>query len=249
MLDIVIPVYNEALNIEKCLNELALKVKVPFKVLVVYDFDEDDTLPVIKNIKNGYKFSISLIKNNIGKGPLNAIKAGFNASDGDAVLVSMADLSDDIKIVDDMYRLVREGADIVCGSRYMKGGGQIGGPFIKKNMSKWAGLSLYYITGVPTHDATNSFKMYSRKIIDNVKIESDKGFVLGLELTVKAFLKNYAIKEIPTVWTDREAGESRFKVMAWLPSYLKWYFIAIIYGTPKRFINFKKIEKQRDQKL
>ena len=126
MLDIVIPVYNEALNIERCLNELALKVKVPFKVLVVYDFDEDNTLPVIKNIKNGYNFSIILIKNNIGKGPLSAIKAGLNASNGDAVLVSMADLSDDIKIVDDMYRLLINGADIVCGSRYMKGGRQIG---------------------------------------------------------------------------------------------------------------------------
>ena len=84
-------------------------------MLVVYDFDEDNTLPVIKNIKNGYKFSISLIKNNIGKGPLNAIKAGLNASNGDAVLVSMADLSDDIKIVNDMYCLLINGADIVCG--------------------------------------------------------------------------------------------------------------------------------------
>ena len=240
MLDIVIPVYNEALNIERCLNELALKVKVPFKVLVVYDFDEDNTLPVIKNIKNGYNFSISLIKNNIGKGPLNAIKAGLNASNGDAVLVSMADLSDDIKIVDDMYRLLINGADIVCGSRYMKGGRQIGGPFIKKNMSKIAGLSLYYLVGIPTHDATNSFKMYSRKIIDNLKIESDKGFVLGLEYTVKAFLKGYIIKEIPTVWMDREAGKSRFKIMAWLLSYLKWYFIAIIFGMPKRFTTLKK---------
>ena len=243
MLDIVIPVYNEALNIEKCLNELALKVKVQFKVLVVYDFDEDNTLPVINDIKNGYKFSVSLIKNNIGKGPLNAIKAGLNASNGDAVLVSMADLSDDIKIVNDMYRLLINGADIVCGSRYMKGGRQIGGPFIKKNMSKIAGLSLYYLAGLPTHDATNSFKMYSRKIIDNVKIESDKGFVLGLEYTVKAFLKGYIIKEIPTVWMDREVGKSRFKIMAWLPSYLKWYFVALFYGMPKRFKNFIKIKK------
>ncbi len=244
MLDIVIPVYNEALNIEKCLNELNVKVKVPFKVLVVYDFDEDNTLPVINDIKNGYKFSVSLIKNNIGKGPLNAIKAGLIASNGDAVLVSMADLSDDIKIVDDMYRLVLNGADIVCGSRYMKGGRQIGGPFIKKNLSKIAGLSLCYLAGIPTHDATNSFKMYSRKIIDNIRIESDKGFVLGLEYTVNAFLKGYIIKEIPTVWADREAGESRFKITAWLPSYLKWYFIAMIYGIPKRFINLKKIEKR-----
>ncbi|MHB1665505.1 MAG: glycosyltransferase family 2 protein [bacterium] len=243
MLDIVIPVYNEALNIENCLNELSLKVYVPFKALIVYDFPEDNTLPVVENIKDNYKFSINLIKNTIGKGPLNAIKAGLNASDGDAVLVSMADLSDDIKIVDTMYSLIKGGADIVCGSRYMKGGRQAGGSFIKKTMSRMAGLSLYYLASVPTHDATNSFKMYSRKVIDNINIESDKGFVLGLELTVKAFLKGYKIKEIPSVWTDRVEGESRFKIMAWLPSYLKWYFVALIYGIPKRFINFIKIQK------
>jgi len=244
MLDIVIPVYNEALNIENCLNELSMKVNVPFKVLIVYDFSEDNTLPVVKNIKDNYKFSVKLIKNTIGKGPLNAIKAGFKASDGDAVLVSMADLSDDMKIVDVMYHLIiEEGADIVCGSRYMKGGKQIGGPFIKKTMSRMAGLSLYYLASVPTHDATNSFKMYSRRVIDNINIESDKGFVLGLELTVKAFLSGYKIKEIPSVWTDRVEGESRFKIMAWLTSYLKWYFVALIYGIPKRFINFTKIKK------
>ena len=234
MLDIVIPVYNESLNIENCLNELASKITTSFKVLVVYDFDEDNTLPVIDNIKNNYKFQINLIKNDIGKGPLNAIKAGFKVSDGDAILVSMADLSDDIKIVDGMHRLIRHGVDIVCGSRYMKGGGQIGGPFIKKTMSRMAGLSLYYLAGMPTHDATNSFKMYSRKIIDGIKVESDKGFVLGLELTVKAFFKGYIIKEIPTVWMSREKGKSRFKIAAWLSSYLKWYFIAMIYGIPKR---------------
>ena len=201
-------------------------------------------MPVVASIKDNYKFSISLIKNNIGKGPLNAIKAGFKASDGGAVLVSMADLSDDIKIVDAMYRLIIEdGADIVCGSRYMKGGRQIGGPFIKKTMSRMAGLSLHYLASVPTHDATNSFKMYSRKVIDNINIESDKGFVLGLELTVKAFLKGYKIKETPSVWTDRVEGESRFKVTAWLPSYLKWYFVALFYGLPKRFTNFTKIKK------
>ncbi len=210
----------------------------------MYDFPEDSTLPVVASIKDNYKFSISLIKNNIGKGPLNAIKAGFKASDGGAVLVSMADLSDDIKIVDAMYRLIIEdGADIVCGSRYMKGGRQIGGPFIKKTMSRMAGLSLHYLASVPTHDATNSFKMYSRKVIDNINIESDKGFVLGLELTVKAFLKGYKIKETPSVWTDRVEGESRFKVTAWLPSYLKWYFVALFYGLPKRFTNFTKIKK------
>jgi len=117
---IVCPVYNEAENIEKLFNEIDLKIKTHSEIIVVYDMDEDTTIPVIKRISGRYKSEIKLIKNFYGIGVLNAIKTGFDNANGSAVLVVMADLSDDLRVVDEMYRLVNDdGYDVVCGSRYI----------------------------------------------------------------------------------------------------------------------------------
>lgn len=108
----------------------------------------------------------------------------------------------------------------------MPGGGIKGGPLLKKTLSRVAGVSLHYMRGVPTHDATNAFKIYDAKMLHAMRIESQLGFELNLELTVKAFLEGRRIAELPSVWTDRTAGESRFRLWKWLPHYLRWYFYA-----------------------
>jgi hypothetical protein len=79
---------------------------------------------------------------------------------------------------------------------------------------------------VPTHDATNAFKIYDRAMVKSFKIESKGGFELNLELTVKAFLAGYRITEVPSTWRDRTSGQSRFRLWKWLPYYLRWYFYA-----------------------
>jgi len=119
-----------------------------------------------------------------------------------------------------------QGYDLVCGSRYMKGGRLIGGPFFKQALSRFSGLSLHYLRGIPTHDATNSFKLYDAVMVRTLTVESVAGFELGLELTAKAFLNGYRIAEIPSTWRDRTEGSSRFRIFQWLPHYLKWYFYA-----------------------
>jgi len=139
----------------------------------------------------------------------------------------MADLSDDYGVVDSMCGLIAEGYDIVCGSRYMKGGKQIGGPFLKRTLSRCAGLSLHYLFGVPTRDVTNNFKLYDKALLDELVIESQGGFEVAMEITVKAFTKGYPICEVPAVWLDRRAGKTRFRLWKWLPHYLKWYFYAM----------------------
>src|SRR5206468_12820561 len=100
---------------------------------------------------------------------------------------------------------------------------QEGGPKLKSFLSRAAGLSLHFVGGLPTRDPTNNFKLYSRTLLDQVQIESTGGFELALELTVKAHLLGLSIAELPTVWTDRVAGQSNFKLMKWLPRYLRWY--------------------------
>ena len=139
----------------------------------------------------------------------------------------MADLSDDIDKIDQMYLMIKKGYDIICASRYMKGGRQIGGPFLKGLFSRLSGTSLYYL-GLPTHDPTNAFKMYRKSIFNTVEIESDGGFEYNLEIIVKAFKKGYKITEIPAVWRDRTEGKSKFELLKWLPKYLRWYWYFLI---------------------
>jgi hypothetical protein len=126
-----------------------------------------------------------------------------------------------------MLRLYAAGYRVVCPSRYMPGGRQLGGPRLKGILSRMAGLSLYWLTGFPTRDATNNFRLYDAALVNELGIESTGGFELALELTAKAFRRGVRIAELPTTWRDRTAGQSRFRLLAWLPKYLRWYGYAL----------------------
>ena len=229
MLDIVIPVYNEEKSIKKLFDEIEKEIKNPKRLLIVYDFDEDNTLPVVEKIKDEYSFEVVPVLNTIGRGALNAIKMGMNTAAEEMVLVMMADSSDKLDVVDSMCTMMSDGYDLVCGSRYVKGGKQHGGPVLKSFLSRMAGLSLHMLTRIPTHDSTNSFKLYRRSMLDNIEIESTGGFEIGLEILVKAYVKGYKIGEVPSEWFDRVDGESNFHMWKWMPHYLHWYFYCIKY--------------------
>ena len=225
-IDFVVPVYNEGKNIASMLRELYDGVPLTKRVLIVYDFDEDDTVAAVKSLGARYD-GVVLVKNRHGRGVLNAIRTGIDEAIGDVVIVTMADLSDDVAVIPRMAALIRERrADIVCASRYMKGGRQIGGPLLKRTLSRLAGLSLH-LAGFPVHDATNAFRAYRREVLQAIPIESDGGFEYSLELTAKAWAAGYRIAEVPSTWRDRTAGESRFRLRKWLPGYLRWYWYAL----------------------
>ena len=227
-LSVIIPVYNEGDNIATMLGTLKSNIPKDTQVLIVYDFDEDNTLPVVERIRNELPFSVSLYKNELGPGVLNAIKAGIKAALGNYVFVMMADLSDPPELVPLMLdKAINEKLDLVCASRFMPGGSHTGGPWLKGLLSKMAGLSLWYLTGLPTHDPTNNFKLYSRRFLQNTEIESKGGFEIALELTVKAWKGGWNIGELPSSWKERSGGKSNFKLWKWLPHYLKWYLYAM----------------------
>ncbi len=232
-LAIVVPVYNEGEAVESVLRALATGVRTPHELVVVYDFDGDTTVPVIARLADEIP-SLRGLRNDLGRGVLKAMKSGIAATTAPYVLISMADGSDEPHVVDEMVRLARDGADVVAASRYMRGGRQIGGPRLKRLMSRTAGVSLHWLAGVPTHDPTNNFKLYSRRFLDSVSIESTAGFELALELTVKATIGGRRIAEVPTTWRDRTAGESNFKLRRWLPHYLHWYLTAFRARWPSR---------------
>jgi glycosyltransferase involved in cell wall biosynthesis len=226
LISVVVPVYQEAANIVPFLRDLEAAVHEPHETLIVYDFPEDNTLPAVHAMEPPCP-SVRLVHNTLGKGVLNALKAGFKASVGDVVIVMMADRSDEPGDVERMARLIREGADVVAGSRYVRGGRQEGGPFVKRTLSRLAGVSLHYLAGLPIRDATNNFRAYSRRVIDEIPVEGEASFALALELTLKAHWRGWRVAEVPTTWHDRTAGQSRFRLFAWLPHYLRWYLKAL----------------------
>jgi dolichol-phosphate mannosyltransferase len=225
-LSVVLPVYQEGEAVAPVLRALAAAIHTSFELLVVYDFDDDPTVPVLRSLQAEIA-QLRPLRNDLGRGVLNAMTAGIAEARGDYVLISMADGSDEPEVVDRMVELARGGADVVAASRYMHGGHQVGGPAFKRLLSRTAGLTLHWFGGVPIHDSTSNFKLYSRPFLDSVTIESTAGFELALELSVKATLAGRRLAEVPTVWRDRTTGTSNFKLRKWLPHYVHWYWLGL----------------------
>lgn len=222
---LVMPVYNEGENIRKALKLLDEKLKVPAETWLVYDSEEDSTVVAVEGLVTRVPFR--LVRNKYGRGALGAIRTGLEEATSEWVCVTMADLCDPPEVIDTMLEAGKEeDADIVCASRYMKGGQQIGGPKIKGFLSRLAGLVLCGLAGLRTRDPTNSFKLYRKRFLETVSIESTGGFEIGLELVVKAHRAGRKIVEVPTTWMDRSSGKSNFQLWKWLPHYLHWFWMA-----------------------
>jgi glycosyltransferase involved in cell wall biosynthesis len=222
---IVIPAYNEDEQIVPILDRLFESVRLPCEVLVIVDSDTDTTVPVVEEYAQK-EDRIRCLVNIYGRGPANAIRFGIDAARAPVAVVTMADGCDDARQIDELARLVERGVAVAAASRYMAGGQQVGGPVLKGTLSRAAGRSLRILAHVGTRDATNSFKAYSTEFVREVGIDSRDGFEIGIELTAKAKRLGLPVAEIPTIWLDRQAGVSNFKVAQWIPSYLRWYKFA-----------------------
>jgi dolichol-phosphate mannosyltransferase len=222
---VVIPAYNEGAHILPVLERLLEAVTLPCEVLVVVDFTEDTTLPAVGAFAADHP-AVRCVVNDLGRGPAFAIRYGIHHAQAPVVVVTMADGCDDPRQIDELTRLVERGVVVAAASRYMPGGQQVGGPLVKRTLSRNAGRTLHWFARIGTRDATNSFKAYNREFVEQVGIESEDGFEIGLELTAKARRLRLPVAEIPTIWLDRPVGESNFKVGKWLPKYLHWYRFA-----------------------
>jgi dolichol-phosphate mannosyltransferase len=222
---VVIPVYNEGESIVGCLDRILAGVKLPCEVLVVFDDDDDTTVAPLRTYADADPRVVPT-RNTYGRGPARAIRYGIDHVRAPVVVVTMADGSDDAEQIDELCKLVERGVVVAAASRYMSGGQQIGGPVVKSQLSRLAGLSLFWVARVGTRDATNSFKAYSVEFVRDVHIDSDSGFEIGIELVAKARRLRRPVAEIPTIWLERAQGASNFKVAKWIPRYLKWYRFA-----------------------
>jgi dolichol-phosphate mannosyltransferase len=225
-LDVVIPVYNEAANIHATLGALARELKTPARVLICYDRDDDDTLPAVRDnpqVRAG--LSVDFVRNH-KRGAHAAVMAGFAASTAPLVVVYPADDDFNAAILDRMVALAREGCDIVCASRFMPGGAMEGCPWLKAALVRTGAFTLHRLARLPTHDPTSGFRLFSRRVVERIDVESTQGFCYSIELLVKAHRLHWRVGEVPALWYERKAGQSRFRVLRWLPAYLRWYCYA-----------------------
>jgi dolichol-phosphate mannosyltransferase len=222
---VVVPVYNEGDHIIAVLDRLFEAITLPCEVLVVFDSLDDTTRPVLEAYSEKEPRLVPML-NTYEPGPAQAIRYGLDHASSPVLVVTMADGCDDAMQIDTLTRLVERGVVVAAASRYMRGGQQVGGPAFKSLLSRMAGNTLFWFGRVGTHDATNSFKAYSAEFVHAVGLQSDRGFEIGIELVAKARRARLPIAEIPTIWLDRSFGTSNFKLRAWLPRYLRWYFFA-----------------------
>jgi dolichol-phosphate mannosyltransferase len=222
---VIIPAYAEGDAIVPVLDRMFESITLDCEVIVVIDDEEDTTIVPIEKYAAAEP-RLRAVVQTYGKGPANAIRYGFHAARAPVAVVTMADGCDDPRQIDDLTRLVERGVVVAAASRYMPGGQQVGGPVLKGVLSRGAGRTLHWFARVGTRDPTNSYKAYSTDFVETVGIDSRDGFEIGLELTAKARRLRLPIAELPTIWLDRQAGMSNFKLARWLPRYLRWYRFA-----------------------
>ena len=225
-LNIIIPIFNEGKQIIKLLDHFEKKLKTSASILLCYDLESDDIFEHINVFKN-YKLNIKLIKNP-KKGPCSAVIEGLKKSISDCKIVYPADDFLNIELIDVMYsKFLDEKADIVVASRFIKGGSMKGCPLLKSILVRFASTTLYLFSSIPVRDASNGFRLFSKRLLNSVKVESKLGFAYSLELLVKCNRLKYKIVEVPAQWEERSEGESRFKIFKWLREYLRWYFYGL----------------------
>ena len=223
-LEIVIPVLNEKDNISKTLLNILENVKLNFRIIIVYDYDSDPTLDIIK--KNFENKKICIVKNKY-QGFSGAVKTGFELSKSKAVMMYPADDLINFNLISIMFSKFLDGYDVVCASRFMKGGEFKNAPIIKSILVKIVSFAVSNFTKLQTKDPTNGFRLFSNNFIKKYPIKSKTGFSYGIELLAKAYRNGYKITEVPEKWPHRVHGKSKFKYSSIL-YYFPWFLRILI---------------------
>jgi dolichol-phosphate mannosyltransferase len=224
-LSILLPVRNEGINLQIMVKLLKAVVEVPHELLIVYDFPEDNSIPVIRAMQDDYA-NLHLVHNQKGRGVVNAIRAGVDAAVGDYVLIFAADEVGPLLAIEDMLALMREGCDLVSCSRYAHGGRRLGGSVIGGALSRIANRLFHWIAGCVLSDATTGIKLFRRSMFSALNLEARPvGWAVTFEIAMKAQFAGWKLGEVPVISIDRlYGGESTFRLGPWTGEYLRWFF-------------------------
>jgi dolichol-phosphate mannosyltransferase len=234
LLSVVIPARNEegcvASTVEHLYVELRLQ-GIEHEIVVVDDGSADSTWEVLQQAMMRIP-TLHPVQNKGVHGFGNAITLGFDHILGDAVVIMMADESDDCREVVRYWRVLNEGWDAVFGSRFLRGGGVIDYPWTKLVLNRLANTFLRLLFRVPLNDFTNAFKAYRRKVIEGCRPFLSPHFNLTVELPLKTIVRGYSWTTMPITWRNRRSGMSKLKIKEMGSRYL---FITLYCWLEKHF--------------
>lgn len=234
LLSVVIPARDEAGPIASTVEHLHLELRlnhIPHEIIVVDDGSSDQTWKILTDLQN-QNSALRPVQNPGPHGFGRAIAYGLHQTQGDAVVIMMADESDDCRDVVRYWRFLNEGYDCVFGSRFISGGGVIDYPQLKLWVNRLANLFIRLLFRIKLNDTTNAFKAYRRSVIDGCRPLISPHFNLTVELPLKAIVRGYTWTVIPITWRNRRLGKSKLQIQEMGSRYL---FICLYVWLEKYF--------------
>jgi dolichol-phosphate mannosyltransferase len=234
VLSVVIPTQNEEECIASTVEHLHVELRlqnIAHEIIVVDDGSTDSTWDILQRTMARVQ-TLRPVKNLGPNGFGNAVTMGLDYMLGDAVIVMMADESDDCRDVVRYWRTLNEGWDAVFGSRFVRGGGVIDYPWTKFYLNRLANTFLRLLFRVPLNDFTNAFKAYRKTVIDGCRPFLSPHFNLTVELPLKTIVRGYSWTTMPITWRNRRSGISKLKIKEMGSRYL---FITLYCWLEKHF--------------
>jgi len=234
LLSVVIPARDEEGCIASTVEHLYVELRlhgVPHEIVVVDDGSTDATWDTLLEVRRRVP-TLNPVRNEGLHGFGRAIICGFDHMNGDAVVVMMADESDDCRDVVRYWQLLNDGWDAVFGSRFIKGGGVIDYPWLKMRVNRLANLFIRMMFGVKLNDTTNAFKAYRRTVIEGCRPLLSPHFNLTVELPLKTIVRGYSWTVMAITWRNRRTGEAKLKIKEMGSRYL---FICLYIWLEKYF--------------
>ena len=234
LLSVVIPARDEEGCIASTVEHLHLELKlhgVPHEIVVVDDGSKDRTWAILQEVCERVP-TLAPVQNKKLNGFGRAITCGLDAAKGDALVIMMADESDDCRDVVRYWQKLNEGYDCVFGSRFMKGGGVIDYPPVKLFVNRMANAFVRLLFNHGLNDTTNAFKAYRKTVIDGIRPILSPHFNITVELPLKAIVRGFDFTVIPITWRNRRTGEAKLKIKEMGSRYL---FICLYVWLEKYF--------------
>jgi dolichol-phosphate mannosyltransferase len=222
LLSIIVPARDEegciAFTVEHLHLELRLN-RIAHEIIVVDDGSADRTAAIVTELGERIP-EARLVKNQPPYGFGRAINCGVQTMRGDAVVIMMADESDDCRDVVRYWKTLNDGWDAVFGSRFIKGGGVIDYPWLKLCLNRMANLFIRLLFGISLNDTTNAFKAYRRTVIEGCQPLLSAHFNLTVEIPLKAIIRGYSWTVLPITWRNRRTGVTKLKIQEMGSRYL-----------------------------
>ena len=233
-LSVVIPARDEEGSVSATIEGLHAELTrhaIPHEIIVVDDGSRDGTWSALQSIRPAVP-ELHTVRNSGPHGFGRAVTLGIDCAKGDAVVIMMADGSDDGRDVVRYWQKLNEGYEAVFGSRFIAGGGALDYPLPKLMLNRAFNLSLQLLFGFGFNDTTNALKAYRRTTLDGLRPFLAPHFNLTVELPLKAIVRGYSWTVMPITWRNRRVGQSKLKIKEMGSRYL---FIALYCWLEKYF--------------